>query len=164
VGIYLFIWLYIKKKVLIQVCIFLIIRKIINNQLATMLSLELMVWLSHFPSGKSASCTALTSSRGAPFSVNTLLPMEVICIEGEKSRETEALEKITYTQETLFSLSVWTGLFSFPTLFFIIVTHPHGYLHLGSQGTGELYSYFFPIEISFLYYCKFFLEFCWNHF
>lgn len=71
-----------------------------------MLSLKLMVWHSHLPSGMSASCTALTSSRGAPFSINTLLPLEFICIEGEKSHEMEAREKITYVQETHFNLSV----------------------------------------------------------
>lgn len=112
---------------------FWVIRKVRNNVLSAVLSLQLKAWHSSFPSWMSASCTTLTSHWSILFSINTFLPLEVVCIEGEKSNEIEALEKITYAQETHFSLSVWTGLFSIPASFFITVTHPLGHLCLRSR-------------------------------
>lgn len=131
------IFFFIFKKVPIWIHTFWMMRKVRNNLLSTMLSLQLKAWHSCLPSWMSASCTASTSCWGVLFPINAFLPLEVVCIEGEKSHEIEALEKITYAQETHFSLSVWTGLFSIPTSFFITVTHPLGHLCLRSQGTGE---------------------------
>lgn len=96
-----------------------------------------MVWYSHLPSGMSAAYTTLTWSQGAPFSMNMLLPLEVICIEGEKKSwnwspgENHLCSRNTFQP---FCLNRFVFFFNF------ILHHCHpslSHLYLGSHGTGE---------------------------